>query len=129
VKRIATSVLLIAALTALSGCAQGYAGFATPGDALQTYFASARNTDYATTYDSYYRHYRDLVARDEFVSHRRQAAVLKDYRIDSLSQKGATAVATVTLTFESKGGDAKTRLTTLREDLVREADGWKIRVW
>ncbi len=128
-RKIAAFALLLAALPQLAGCTGGYAGFGTPRDALQTYFASARKADYATTYEAYYTHYHDLVARDEFVSHRKQAGLLQGFRIDSLSQSGGSAVATVTLTFAPKGGEAKPRVTTVREDLVKEPGGWKIRVW
>jgi hypothetical protein len=129
VNRLVTALVFLAALLPLAGCATGYPGYGTPSDALQTYFASARKADYSTTYNAYYEHYRDLVTRDEFVSHRRQASVLQDFRVDTLASKGDSAVATVTLTFAPSGKSAAARVTTVREDLVRERGGWKIRVW
>lgn len=128
-KRLVIALVFVAALLPMTGCAAGYAGYGTPSDALQTYFASARKADYATTYDAYYKHYRDLVTRDEFVSHRRQASVLQDFRVDTLASKGDSAVATVTLTFAPAGSKAVPRATTVREELVKEPGGWKIRVW
>lgn len=103
--------------------------FSTPEDTLQTYFGSAIRADYERTYSCYYQRYRDAVAVDEFVSHREQAARLESWRIDSISQKGDTATASVTLTFARKDASATSRATTVQEDLVREADGWRIRVW
>ena len=132
-RRIAASVAIVVALLAPAACAigspGGYAGYSTPSDALSTFFVSARNADYAKTYEAYYGHYHDLVAKDEFVSHRAQASRLTAYRVDSLAARGDSAVATVTLTFAPAGGGGATRTTTVREDLVREAGGWKIRVW
>ena len=132
-RKIAALALLMAMLPQIAGCAvaqaSGYAGYASPRDTLQTYFGSAMKADYPTTYRAYYAHYRDLVARDEFVSHRKQASLLTAYRIDALSQSGESAVATATLTFAPRGGETKPRVTVVREDLVRESGSWKIRVW
>ncbi len=120
---------LVAVAMQLAGCsAGGYAGFGSPRATLQTYLESARKADYATTYDAYYQRYHQLVTRGDFVSHRAQGSQLVSYRIDSLTQKGTTAAAAVTLTFAPKGGQSA-RTTTVREDLVQEPAGWRIKVW
>ena len=134
VKRIALAAALIVALVAPAGCAVAgasgrYAGTSTPQATLSTYFGSAMGADYATTYDCYYQRYRELVTRDEFVSHRRDASRLTAYHVDSLQAAADSAVATATLTFAPTSRGAAPRTTTVREDLVREAGGWRIRVW
>jgi hypothetical protein len=108
----------------------GYPGFATPQAALQTFFASAQKLDYATTYSCYYAAYHERVTQDEFVSHRSKASQLRSYTLGPISASGDTAEATATLVFGASGGQGTaTRSVQVHEDLVKEASGWKIRVW
>lgn len=129
--RLLIPLPLIAAL-ALAGCkaGAGYPGLGTPRAALETYFSSARKADYATTYDCYYRHYKDLVPEQDYVSHRSQASVLRSYAIESLSEKGGSAEATVALAFGPKKGTATDpSAVTVHEELVKENGAWRIKVW
>lgn len=121
---------IVVATLALAACANApaYPGFDSPDKALTTYFESAKSQDYLTTYDCYYDLYQQRVARDEFVKRRVQAAVLKRYRIDSLVVGGDSAEASVTLTFVSATAGAD-RTVQVKENLVKQGSGWKIRVW
>jgi hypothetical protein len=115
---------------ACSSAASTYPGFSTPRAALDTYFISASRQDYATTYSCYYDRYRQLVPQSEFVRHREQASILLRYRIDSMSVKGDSAVASATLTFgPASGSNTQVRSIAVREDLVSQAGMWRIRVW
>ncbi len=100
--RIASIALLAVITVQLSGCG-AYAGYGTPSATLQTLFASARAADYSTTYEAYYQRYHDLVTRDEFVSHRRQASALEAYRIDSLTSRGDSALKPSRVEPEAQG--------------------------
>lgn len=129
--RLLIPLPLIAAL-ALAGCqaADGYPGLGTPKAALETYFSSARNADYATTYDCYYRHYKDLVPEQDYVSHRRQASPLRSYSIESVSVKGGSAEATIALAFgPAKGTGTDPAAVTVHEELVKESGSWRVKVW
>jgi len=107
-----------------------HSGFATPQDTLRTFFESAQHHDYATTYSCYYQRYRDRVAQQEFINHRNQAATLQSYTLGPISINGDAAEATATLVFAAGAGNATAaRTIAVREDLVKQADGWKIRVW
>jgi hypothetical protein len=114
--------------TAIAG-SSAYAGMSNPKAALATFFESAKAQDYSATYDTYYDEYQQRVARDEFVQRRMQASVLKEYRIDSLSENGSSAEASVTLTFAAKAPGAPDRTVQVHESLVKQGSGWRIRVW
>jgi hypothetical protein len=123
-------LLIVSALAlTLTGCAQSYPGLATPKSALDTFFTSAQRLDYATTYDCYYGRYHDLVPREEFLNHRKQAAVLMSYRIEQLAARGSSADATLTLTFAAAAPKTTPRIVTVNERLVNEAGAWKVQVW
>jgi hypothetical protein len=127
---VLTFALLSASLVACSEKAAPYPGYSTPQATLQTFFSSAQRLDYQTTYACYYQRYHELVPEQEFVNHRKQASVLTAYRIDSIKVSGDSAVASATLTFAPKpGSKAKPKTVEVREDLVRQADSWKLRVW
>ena len=121
---------ILMATVALAACttASAYPGFDNPDETLTTFFESALKQDYLTTYDCYYDLYQQRVARDEFVKRRARASVLKRYNIDSLVVGGDSAEASVTLTFVSAAGGAD-RSVQVKENLVKQESGWKIRVW
>lgn len=124
------ATLLIAASLAACSSASAYPGSSTPQAALQTFFSSAQRLDYATTYACYYQPYQTRVAEQEFVSHRKQASVLSSYRIRSISAKGGSAEASITLTFApASRSNNKPRTVEVHEDLVNQAGAWKIKVW
>ncbi len=114
--------------SALGGCSSDKGG---PQTTLERYFSSAARQDYATTYDCYYRQYREKVSRDDFVKHRTEASVLKDYRITSFRQDGDSAQAVALLTFAPSEKLHRTEPATVQvtEDMVREDGAWKIKVW
>ena len=102
-----------------------------PKELLDKFFTSAIRQDYATTYTCYYDAYKTKVSQEDFIKHRREASVLQAYKIVSLTQKGDTAQAEVLLTFApseklKREGPAT---TTVKEEMVRQKDGWKIKVW
>ncbi len=123
-------VITLAALAmiALAGCDAGASG---PQATLDRYFYSAERQDYATTYDCYYKRYKEKVRRDEYIKHRKEASVLQDYRIASLSSNGDTARAAVMLTFAPSEKLHRPKPVTVKvtEDLVHENGDWKIKVW
>ncbi len=98
---------------------------------LDRFFASARSQDYAATYDCYDAAYRAKVSRDEFVRHRREASPLESWRVVSLDEHGDRARAVVALVFGPwpRAGRSLPASTTVEEELVREAGGWRIKVW
>lgn len=116
------------AVCVLGGCNSDRGG---PQATLERFFSSAVKQDYATTYDCYYRQYRDKVNKDDFVQHRKDASVLQDYRITSVRQDGEAAQAVAMLTFAPSEKLRRTEPATVRvtEDMVRENGEWKIKVW
>ena len=75
--------------------------------------------------------YKAKVNKDEFIKHRKDASVLHAYKIVSLTQNGDTAQAEVLLTFapSEKLNRKEAAQTTVEEDMVKQNDGWKIKVW
>ncbi len=102
-----------------------------PKDLLNTYFMSAVKQDYAAVYPCYYDDYRAKVSRDDYIRHRKDASVLRAYRVESITQQGNTAQARVVLTFapskKLKRDDPYSVAVT--EEMVRENGEWKIKVW
>ncbi len=98
---------------------------------LEKYFASAMKQDYSATYECYYDAYKAKVSKDEFIKHRKEASVLQSYQIASLTQNGDSAQADVVLTFapSEQFHRDKPASTTVKEDLIRQNSGWKIKVW
>ncbi len=115
----------------LGGCNSGTKGQGGPQSTLEKYFSSAARQDYATTYDCYYKLYHDKVSRDDFIKHRKEASLLKEYRIASVKQNGDTAQAVAMLTFAPSEKLHRTEPATVQvtEDMVRENGEWKIKVW
>lgn len=120
-----------AALISGIGCSQKTKSVEGPKELLDDFFASAIRQDYSATYDCYYDAYKAKVSREEFVKHRKEASVLREYKIVSLTQNGDTAQAEVTLTFapSQKLNRNEAASTTVTEEMVKEKDGWKIKVW
>lgn len=114
---------------ATSADSSAYEGMSTPKATLATFFESAKAQDYSATYDAYYDTYHERVTREDFVQHRRQAAVLKGYKIDSLRETGSSAEALVTLTFAATAPGAPDRTVQVHESLVKQGSGWRVRVW
>lgn len=119
------SMFLVLALT---GCK---ASTDNPRQLLDKYFTSAQKQDYATTYSCYYKAYQQKVHKDEYIKHRKEASVLQSYKILSLKTKKDSGEATVKVTFAPSKKFKRTKPVTVKvkENLVREKDGWKIRVW
>lgn len=119
---------LLTLIMAIGGCNTGNS---TPKSLLNRYFTSAINQDYGTTYDCYYAPYKAKVDKAEYVKHRKEASILKAYKIVSLERTDDTAHAEALLTFApSKKLDRKEPVsTTVREDMVKEGGEWKIKVW
>ena len=112
-----------------AGCAGDTRG---PRELLDKFFSSAVKLDYAETYTCYYDVYKAKVSRDEFIKHRKEASVLLSYKIVSISRPSRdTALAEVMLTFgPSARMNRKEPVTvSVKEELVQEGGGWKIKVW
>lgn len=135
--RFALVILLALAITGTaSGCAANVAvsakpaDFSTPQATLETFFESAQQLDYRTAYSCYYQRYRDVVSEQDFIARRSKAGVLRAYRLDSVSVTATSAVAIVTLTYApAQIAGAQPRTVQTREDLVKEAGSWKVKVW
>jgi hypothetical protein len=125
--KLVVSMLLGIALACTFGCHSG----GGPRQLLDKYFASAIKQDYAATYECYYDAYKAKVSKEDFIKHRKEASVLQSYQIASLTQNGDTAQADVVLTFapSEKLHRDKPVSTTVKEDLIRQNSGWKIKVW
>ena len=121
--------LMGALLIAASGCNPSDKG--GPKELLDKFFSSAIQQDYTTTYTCYYDAYKAKVNKDEFIKHRKDASVLQAYKIVSLTQNGDIAQAEVLLTFapSEKMNRKDAVQTTVKEDMVKQKDGWKIKVW
>ena len=102
-----------------------------PKELLDKFFTSAIQQDYATSYTCYYDAYKAKVSKEEFIKHRKEASVLQAYKIVSLTQNKDTAQAEVLLTFapSEKLSRKETAETTVKEEMVKQKDGWKIKVW
>ncbi|MDA8163317.1 MAG: hypothetical protein M0022_10525 [Desulfobacteraceae bacterium] len=102
-----------------------------PTALLNTYFGSAVKQDYATTYTCYYLPYKEKISKDDFIKHRKEASVLQSYRILSVNTAGDTAKADVQLTFAASEKFHRQKPVTINvtEDMIKEPDGWKIKVW
>jgi len=130
-KKIHSLIVISGLLTLLMAAAACNTNNSSPKDLLNKYFTSAINQDYGTTYDCYYAPYKEKVNKGEYIKHRKEASLLKAYKIVSLEQKDDTAHAEVLLTFApSKKLDRKEPVsTTVKEDMVKEGGEWKIKVW
>ena len=122
-------LLMGAVLIAGSGCSQKDKG--GPKELLDKFFSSAIQQDYATTYTCYYDAYKAKVSKEEFIKHRKEASALQAYKIVSLTQNKDTAQAEVLLTFapSEKLSRKEAAETTVKEEMVKQKDGWKIKVW
>jgi hypothetical protein len=98
---------------------------------LDRYFATAVRQDYAATWECYDRRYRSKIDRDEYVRHRREASRLVSFRTVSLEERGDAARAEVELVFAPAPALGRSEPVTKRvvEELVREHEGWRVKVW
>lgn len=121
------SVLVTAAVLAATACR----GSDTPRALLDRYFGTAARQEYSSTYDCYDAAYHGKVTREDYVRHRKEASPLQSWRVLSVAQQGDRATADVQLVFGplAKAGRTTPVSTVVHEDLVREARGWRIRVW
>ncbi len=125
---VAIGALLVILIAGL-GCSSESS---TPRSLLEKYFSSAVNQDYATTYSCYYDAYKAKVGKEEFIKRRQEASALQAYEIVALNQDGSSmARAEVRLTFAPSEKFKRTAPISaiVREELVREGDEWKIKVW
>jgi len=114
-------------ITGISGCSpKGQ----NPQELVDKYFTSAQNQDYATTYTCYDSEYQNKVTKDDFISHRKEASVVQSYKILQLDTQKDTAKATVEITFSASDKLKRTEpaIVKVTEDLIKQKDGWKIKV-
>ncbi len=123
--RAAVAALLAVAAVA---CQRRESG---PRELLEHYFATAARQDYDATWECYDATYRSRIPRDEYVRHRRQASRLESWRILAVTTDGGRARATVELVFAPSARLARAEpvTTNVEEELVRERDGWRVKVW
>ncbi len=124
-RALAGALLLALGLTACRRPAGG------PRELLDRYFSSAVQQDYGATWECYDRAYRSKVARDEYVRRRRDASTLVSWKVLTLEERGDTARADVELVFapSPRLGRAEPATKKVAEDLVREREGWRVKVW
>lgn len=98
---------------------------------LDTYFTSAMKQDYATTYTCYYSEYQKKIPKDEFIRNRQEASVVQSYKILQLDLQNDTGKAAVEITFAPSEKLKRSEPVTVKvqEDLIKEKEGWKIKVW
>ncbi len=123
-----TALLAGAAIMPGAGC---HSDRDNPKDLLDTYFTAMIRQDFAAVYDCYYNNYRSKIGKDEYIKHRREAALLQAYRVKSISEQGNRAKAQVELTYAPSETLKRDRpyLTSVTEEMVREHGEWKIKVW
>ncbi len=112
----------------IGGCRRHQPG---PRQLLARFFDTAVQQDYAATWQCYDSAYRSKIDQQEFVRRRREASRLQAWRLLSLEDRGSQANALVELRFgPSERLNRPTSVTkTVAEQLVRESDGWHIKVW
>ncbi len=128
-----TVLFLTVVSTALYGCTatQKPGSTTTPKALLDTYFSSAIKQDYAKVYTCYYKEYHTKITLGDYVKHRKEASLLKSYKIVSVKENGDRARAEVMLTFAPEKKFHRDRPVTVKtgEDLIRENGSWKVKVW
>ncbi len=129
-RHVAVRVLAVAFLLALGTTACRRPGDG-PRELLDRYFSSAVRQDYGATWECYERNYRSKVNREEYVQRRREASRLVSWKTMALEQHGETARARVDLVFapSPRLGRLEPVTKTVEEDLIREREGWRIKVW
>jgi len=121
---LALSVFVI---LSLSGCSPKEQ---SPKELVDKYFTTAQQQDYATTYTCYDSEYQKKVTKDDFISHRKEASVVQSYKVLQLDTQKDTAKATVEITFAASDKLKRTKpeIIKVTEDLIKQKDGWKIKV-
>jgi len=120
------SVFVIFSLS-LSGCS---AKTQSPQALVDQYFTSAQHQKYETTYTCYDSEYQKKVTKDEFVKHRKEASVVQSYKILKLETQKETGQASVEITYTASEKFKRTEPVTIKvqEELIKEKNGWKIKV-
>ncbi len=123
---VLAAALLVA--LALASCRRPERG---PRELLDRYFSTAARQDYGATWECYDRNYRSKVPRDEYVRRRGEASRLVSWATVAIEEHGDTARADVDLVFApsprlGQPGPARAKVV---EELVREREGWRIKVW
>jgi len=114
-------------ILSLSGCSlKGQ----TPKELIDQYFTSAQHQDYATTYTCYDSEYQKKVTKDEFIKHRKEASTVQSYKILQLDTQKDTGQASIEITFAPSDKFKRTEPATVKvqEELIKEKNGWKIKV-
>lgn len=121
---LALSVFVI---FSVSGCS---AKGPNPQQLVDQYFTSAQHQDYAATYTCYDSEYQKKVTKDEFIKHRKEASIVQSYKILKLDTQKDTAKASVEITFAASEKFKRTEPVTIKveENLIKEGNGWKIKV-
>lgn len=114
-------------ILSLSGCS---AKGENPQEVLDQFFTSAKNQEYATTYTCYDSEYQKKVTEDEFVKHRKEASIVQSYKILQLDTEKETGHASVEITYTASEKFNRTEPVTIKvqEELIKEKNGWKIKV-
>jgi len=115
------------AIFSLSGCSPKEQ---SPRELVDKYFTTAQKQDYATTYTCYDAEYQKKVTKDDFISHRKEASVVQSYKVLQLDTQKDTGNATVEITFAASDKLKRTKpeIVKVTEDLIKQKDGWKIKV-
>jgi len=115
------------AIFSLGGCSPKEQ---SPRELVDKYFTTAQKQDYATTYTCYDSEYQKKVTKDDFISHRKEASVVQSYKILQLDTQKNTGKASVEITFASSDKLKRTKpeIVKVTEDLIKQKDGWKIKV-
>jgi hypothetical protein len=124
--------ILVAVVLIIAGAGCRSKDKGGPKELLDKYFSSAIKQDYASTYACYYAPYKAKVSKEEYLKHRKEAAVLQAYNINFVKRDGDNAAqAEVQLTFapSEKLNRKEPVTTTVKEDLIKEGGEWKIKVW
>ena len=126
-KLIYILTLSVFVIFSLSGCSPKGPN---PQELLDQFFSSAQHQDYETTYTCYDSEYQKKVTKDEFISHRKEASVVQSYKVIQLDIQKETAKATVEITYTASEKFNRTEPVTItvQEDLIKQKDGWKIKV-
>jgi len=122
-------ILTLSALVILSlnGCSPKEQN---PQELVDKYFTSAQKQDYAMTYTCYDSEYQKKVTKDDFISHRKEASTVQSYKILQLDTQKNTAQASVEITYTASEKFNRSEPVTIKvqEDLIKEGNGWKIKV-
>ena len=126
-KLICILTLSMLLILSVSGCSpKGQ----NPQELLDQYFTSAQHQDYDTTYTCYDSEYQKKVTKEEYVKHRKEASTVQSYKILQLDTQKDTGKASVEITYAPSEKFKRTEPVTIKvqEELIKEKNGWKIKV-